>query len=122
MNSLYEGLPDAMQRSVDTLLEFAGTALWPERRAALQQLREGIARSGDEECRKVLKMLGADVSAHADPSDLVYRVLLTAFLQRLGDIQINNPDQAYLLGQSLDDAHLEATRGWLLDNPDYAKA
>ena len=120
MNDLYDGLPEAMQRSVDTLLDHAATALWPERRAALQQVQAGIARSGEQDCRQILSSLGAELPVKVDPTEVVYRVLLTAYLQRLGEQEINNPDQAFLLGQSLDERHIQATQRWLLDHPEFA--
>lgn len=120
MSDLYNNLPPEMRRSVDTLLDHAATALWPERRLALEKFNQGIANCDEQDRRQVLDLLGAEIPSDLDPTDVIYRILLTAYLQRLGETEINNPDQAFLFGQSLDRAHARATRQWLRDNPGHA--
>lgn len=121
---LYERLEPQFRDYVDRLLEHARSALWPERRAALESFRRGIAQADGADLQAALRALGEAAPALDDPATALYRTLLTAYLERLdrlpgeGD-QISNPDQAALLRDSLDAAQAERARRWFDEHPEH---
>ncbi|MGF1609613.1 MAG: hypothetical protein ACFCUQ_09475 [Kiloniellales bacterium] len=122
---LYERLDPRFRQYVDSLLAHARQALWPERRAALEGFRRGIARAVDADLQVALRALGDAAPTLDDPADdpatALYRTLLTAYLEQLGESdEISNPDQAALLLQSLDAAQAERARRWLETHPEHA--
>jgi hypothetical protein len=100
------------------LIEHACTALWPERRTALASFRRGVASSDPKDLDAFVKAVGLSVPAGADAVEAVFRVVLTAYLDRLAETEVSNPDQAYLYGQSLNEAHVDLAAAWFARHPD----
>jgi hypothetical protein len=104
---------------VHALIQHARTALWPERRAALASFRRGVASSDPKDLGAFVKAVGPGVPAGADAAEAVFRAVLTAYLDRLAETEVSNPDQAYLYSQSLDEAHVDLAAAWLAQPPEY---
>lgn len=116
---MYEQLDPTIGGYVDALVEHAQTALWPERRAALESFRRGIDKSDPRDLAACVDALGLKISPEADPAEVVFRAVLTAYLDRLAETEITNPDQAYVYSQSLKDAHAKPAASWLAAHPEY---
>ena len=120
MPEAYDGLDPIFKHYVDALLEHARSALWPERRAALESFYRGIARSDPKELSAAAQTLGLDLKSSSDAAgEAVFRRLLTAYLSCLEEPEITNPDQAYLYALSLDRAHVECAMRWFDANPQH---
>lgn len=116
---MYESLHPHVRAYVDALIHHARTALWPERHAALASFRRGVAGSDPKDLDAFVKAVGLDVPAGADAAEAVFRAVLTAYLDRLAETEVSNPDQAYLYSQSLDEAHVDLAAAWLAQHPEY---
>lgn len=122
----YDNLAPRFRAYVDALLEHAQTALWPERRAALESFYRGIARSPEDDLRAAAEALGpddqsddqSDNQSDDDIADLIFRRVLTAYLSRLDESAITNPDQAQVYRLSLDPDHLALAERWVLTRSD----
>lgn len=112
MPSPYDSLPPPFQGYVDALLEHAQGALWPERRAALESFHRGIARGAPEELAAAAAALGLAAGSGEAAAQAVFRRILTAYLDRLDETTVTNPDQAFLYALSLDPDHVELARRW----------
>ena len=119
---LYDDLDPAMQKTVDALVDHAQSALWPERRAAVTSLWRGIAKSppGDQEA--ALQALGTPAPEGENAGAVVFRILLTAYLERLYQGAVTNPDQAFLYSLSLHADHGRQAEDWLSNHPEYLGA
>ncbi len=109
---MYDKLDDNLRRYVDALTTHARTALWPERWAALESFRRGIVRSNTDEIKAALAAVPIDLPPYLQGGEALFRLVLTAYLERLGDDQINNPDQADIYAKSLDAHHNRLARAW----------
>lgn len=118
MSDAYDSLDPRIKTYVDTLLEHAHTALWPERRAALESFYRGIAKADPQELRATAAALDLAPADEAETARMVFQRVLTAYLSRLGVAEVTNPDQAYLYALSLDEEHVEQARHWIAANPD----
>jgi len=110
---------DVLRRYVSALVEHAESALWPERRQALESFRRGIAKSDPADLENALLGLGVEVGADDDMAETVYRVVLTVYLAQVDDGPINNPDQAALFSASLDEEHIARARAWYDEHPEH---
>ncbi len=108
----YEQLDDRLREYVDALTAHAQTALWPERSRALESFRRGIKRSDEQDIKAAVAATGADLPLYLDPSESLFRLVLTAYLEQLGPDEVNNPDQASLYAQSLDQRHTTLSQKW----------
>jgi hypothetical protein len=98
---------------VDALLEHARTALWPERRAALESFYRGIAQCRPDDLRAASEALGLERQFGDVTADLIFRRVLTAYLCRLDETDVTNPDQAQVYQLSLDPDHLKLAERWM---------
>ena len=120
MPEAYDSLDPIFKHYVDALLKHARSALWPERRAALESFYRGIARSDPKELSAAAQTLTLDLQSGSDAAgEAVFRRLLTAYLSCLEEPEITNPDQAYLYALSLDRAHVEGAMWWFDANPQH---
>lgn len=110
---------DIVRRYVADLLAHARSALWPERRAALDAFRDGIARSDDSDLDAALTGLGVELREDDDKAEILYRIVVTVYLAQLDDPEITNPDQALLFRQSLDEEHLLRAEAWFRTHPEH---
>ena len=116
---MYEQLDPDLRGYVDNLLKHAETALWPERRAAIESLWRGMAQTSLDDQRDAVAALGLELDPEADPAELVFRLVLTAYLQQLQESEITNPDQAVLFFLSLDEDHAQEAEQWFADHPEH---
>ena len=114
-----ETTQDIVRRHVAELLAHARSALWPERRAALESFRDGIAHSDEGDLDAALSGLGVDPREGDDKAEILYRIVLTVYLAQLDDHRITNPDQALLFRQSLDEEHLQQAEAWFRAHPEH---
>lgn len=112
MPEAYDSLPAPFRAYVDALLEHAQSALWPERRAALESFYRGVARSSPDDLRAAAVALGLGAEAEAATAELVFSRVLTAYLARLGEAEVTNPDQAEIYRLSLDPDHVALVERW----------
>ncbi|MBL28579.1 MAG: hypothetical protein CMM50_13620 [Rhodospirillaceae bacterium] len=110
---------DIVHRYVAELLQHAQSALWPERRAALQSFREGIDRSDRGDVEAALDGLGVELRNEDDGAEVLFRIVLTVYLTQLDDSEITNPDQAALFLWSLDEHHIERAEMWFQAHPEH---
>ena len=118
MPEAYDSLAPHFRAYVDALIEHARTALWPERRTALESFRRGIAQSRPSELRAAADAMGFDAQPDEAVADLIFRRVLTAYLARLGEGEVTNPDQARLYLLSLDAGHAALAERWRHGHPD----
>ena len=118
MPEAYDSLAPHFRAYVDALIEHARTALWPERRTALESFRRGIAQSRPSELRAAADAMGFDAQPDEAVADLIFRRILTAYLARLGEGEVTNPDQARLYLLSLDAGHAALAERWRHGHPD----
>ncbi len=116
---MYEQLDSSLRGYVDNLLEHARTALWPERRAAIESLWRGIAQTSPDDQQAAVAALGLELDPEADAAELVFRLVLTAYLQQLQEPEITNPDQAVLFFLSLDEDHAQEAEQWFVEHPEH---
>ena len=116
---MYEQLDPRLRGYVDDLLEHARTALWPERRAAIESLWRGMSQTSPDDQQAAVAALGLELDPEADPAELLFRLVLTAYLQQLEEPEITNPDQAVLFFLSLDEGHAQEAEQWFLDHPEH---
>ena len=109
----YDDLAPHFRAYVDALLAHARTALWPERRAALESFYRGIARSSPDDLRSAAEALGLEPQSDDVTADLIFRRVLTAYLCCLDETDVTNPDQARVYQLSLDPDHLELAERWM---------
>ena len=119
---LYDDLDPAMQKTVDALVDHAQGALWPERRTAVTSLWRGIAKSAPGDQEAALQALGIPAPEGENAGAVVFRILLTAYLERLNGGAVTNPDQAFLYGLSLRAEHGRQAEDWLADHPEHVGA
>lgn len=108
----YDSLAPHFRAYVDALLEHARTALWPERRAALESFHRGIARNAPQDLRTAAEALGLEAPSDEALADLIFRRVLTAYLSRLDEHEVTNPDQARIYRLSLDPDHVALAERW----------
>ena len=104
---------------VETLLEHARVALWPERRAAIESFARGIAKCPTEALDAAVAELGVQPSEVVAPAELLFRAVLSVYLERLAEHEVTNPDQAWLYGLSLYTEHQDRAEAWLAAHPEY---
>ena len=104
---------------LDALLAHAETALWPERRLALESFYRGIAGSAPADLEALIAATGIAVPEGAEPAVWVFRVVVTAYLKRLGEAAVTNPDQAVVFGWSLDERHRHLGAAWFAAHPEH---
>ncbi len=109
---MYDQLDDEIRRYVDALIDHAQSALWPERRAALDSFRRGIAGSDPKDVKAALTAVPFELPPYFDANEALFRLVLTAYLVRLGPSEVNNPDQAEIYASSLDDGHRQLAQRW----------
>lgn len=117
--ALYDELDPAMKATVEALLDHARSALWPERRAAVASLWRGIAKSAPADQEAVLRALGIAPAAGEEAGAVVLRIIVTAYLERLDEGPVTNPDQAFLYGLSLAEDHGRQAEEWLAAHPEH---
>ncbi len=120
--SVYEALPAELRHYVDALVAHAEAALWPERRAALSSFWRGVSRGDPADHRAVVAMLGLELAEETDPAEAVFRVVLTAYLERLAEEGVSNADQAVLFRLSLDPDRQALAERWFAEHPDHPEA
>lgn len=118
MPEAYDSLAPHFRAYVDALLKHARTALWPERRAALESFHRGIARNASDDLRAAAVALGLESESDEATADLIFRRVLSAYLGCLGETAVTNPDQARIYLLSLDPDHVALAERWLRDRPD----
>lgn len=123
-DGMYPRLDPLFRQYVDTLVDHARTALWPERRAAMDSFRRGIEGCPEEDLKAAADRLLEDRPAEVEPAEVLFRAIVTAYLERLGTLdgngqEVTNPDQARLYGLSLDRGHLVRAAEWLDAHPEY---
>lgn len=64
-------------------------------------------------------MLGIELPPESDPAEVVFRLMLTAYLERLLEADITNPDQAVLFRLSLDRDHQVSAEHWFEKHPEH---
>ena len=116
---LYDHLPPHLQSYLDALLEHAETALWPERRTALASFHRGIEACSEETIEAAAEALGLVPPPGESRANALFRLLLTAYLERLGEAEVTNPDQALLYSLSFDEAHLGQAKHWYAAHPEH---
>ena len=116
---MYQELDEVFQEYVDILVEHAGTALWPERRAALESFRRGIDGCPEEDLAAAVHSLVGDPPDDIEPAEILYRAIITAYLEQLDESVVTNPDQALIYSLSLDKGHLDGATSWLRDHPEF---
>lgn len=116
---MYDQLDPRIRDYVDSLIAHAKSALWPERRAALASFRRGIARSAPGDLDALLSVLAFEPASGEDAADLAFRAVVTAYIERLEEADITNPDQALVYSQSLDAAHVALAGRWLDSHPGH---
>lgn len=112
MPEAYDSLAPHFRGYVDSLLAHARTALWPERRAALESFHRGITQSAPEDLKAAADALGLETNADEATADLIFRRVLTAYLGRLDEREVTNPDQARVYRLSLDPGHVGLAERW----------
>ena len=120
VGTVYDQLDPRIRDYVDSLIAHARSALWPERRAALASFRRGIARSAPDDLAALLSVLAVEPASGEDAADLAFRAVVTAYIERLAEVDVTNPDQALVYGQSLDAAHVALAGRWLDSHPEHA--
>jgi hypothetical protein len=110
----YDNLAPQFTAYVDALLEHAQTALWPDRRAALESFYRGIAQSDADDLRTAAEVLGIEIQSEDGVADLIFRRVLTAYLSCLDEREVTNPDQAQVYQFSLDPDHVDLAERWVL--------
>jgi hypothetical protein len=116
----YDSLAPHFRVYVDALLAHARTALWPERRTALESFHRGIVRNAPDDLRVAALALGLEAESDEAMADLIFRRVLSAYLGCLGETAVTNPDQARIYLLSLDPDHVAMAERWLHDHPDAA--
>ncbi len=116
---MYDELDPTLRSYVDALVRHAATALWPERYQALQSFWTGIAKCDPAEHRAVTTALGLELSDDVDPAEVVFRLVLTAYLEQLDETEVTNPDQALTYSLSLDGDHVALADRWLEAHPEH---
>ena len=119
---VYDELEPVLRDYVDRLLAHAETALWPERREALASFWRGIAQCEADDHEALATALGIELPEDADAAEIIFRLVLTAYIERLGASEVTNPDQAVLYGLSLEDAHAELAESWFAAHPEHLAA
>ncbi len=119
---MYEELDPTLRDYADRLLEHAAGALWPERREALESFWHGMRQCPQDEHEAAIAALGLELADDADPAEVVFRLVLTAYLERLEETEVNNPDQALLYNLSLAEGHACLAEAWLDAHPEHRGA
>lgn len=116
---VYEKLNPTFRSHINRLVRQTRTLLWPERHDALDSFRKGISRSEPADLKTSVKVLGIDVPDCEDEEEKLFRLLLTAYLERLDDKEVTNPDQAAIYACSLNEQHVALATAWFENHPDY---
>lgn len=116
---VYEKLNPVFRGYVNRLVQQTRTLLWPERHAALSSFRKGISRSKPADLKTSVKALAIDVPACDDDGEKLFRLVLTAYLERLGEREVTNPDQAIFYACSLNERHVALAAAWFEKHPEY---
>ncbi len=119
---MYEELGPTLRGYVDHLLAHAQTALWPERLVALQGIWRGITKSAPEDRDAAAQAIGLECPEGVDPGDVVFRMVLTAYLELLDERTVTNPDQAVIYSLSLFEDHADLAEIWFTAHPDQRPA
>ena len=119
---MYEELDPTLRDYADRLLEHAAAALWPERREALESFWRGMSRCSQDQHETAIAALGLELAEDADPAEVVFRLVLTAYLERLDEDEVTNPDQALIYSLSLAESHARLAEDWLADHPEHRAA
>lgn len=119
---MYEELDPTLRDYADRLLEHAAAALWPERREALESFWHGMSGCPRDEHESAIAALGLELADDADPAEVVFRLVLTAYLERLDESEVTNPDQALLYNLSLAESHARLAEDWLEAHPEHRGA
>ena len=104
---------------LDSLVEHAATALWPERRAALESFARGIAACPADQLEIAAERIPGEAAVLLEPAELLFRTILSAYLESLGEHEITNPDQALLYALSLESEHVALAEAWLEAHPEF---
>ena len=118
-HKIYDELGPEIRHYVDVLVEHAASALWPERKSALLSFWRGIAKADPNDLAATLRALGLCDISEDRRADTLFRVVLTAYLERLADKVITNPDQASLFCYSLDPEQVALGDRWLAEHPEF---
>ena len=113
MSDSYERHDPVFRGYVDTLLQHARGALWPERRAALESFYRGIGKTDADALLIAAQSLGVEARSASDAAEVIFRRLLTIYLHCLAEAEVTNPDQAHLYAMSLDPTHVELAELWI---------
>lgn len=116
---IYDDLDPKIKTYVDALVDHAASALWPERKSALLSFWRGIANADPNDLSATLKAIGLCDVSEDRLAEIVFRVVLTAYLERLADKVITNSDQALLFCYSLDPDHIALGDLWLAEHPEF---
>lgn len=114
MLETYDSLAPHFRAYVDTLVAHARSALWPERRSALEGFYRGIAQNSPDDLRAAVVALGLETQPEETAADLIFRRVLTAYLDCLDEDEVTNPDQAQIYLLSLHPHHVDLAERWLL--------
>ena len=115
---MYDQLDAALRVYVDRLLDHAATALWPERRKALEDFWVGIAKNDRQVQEQAVAALGIDLPQDTDPAEVVFRLVLTAYVARLAEPEVTNADQALIYCLSFSEDHTDLAEAWFDDHPE----
>lgn len=115
-SGIYDELDPEFRKYVDALVDHARSALWPERKTALLSFRRGIEKADPDDLLAILAGVGGAEVPEARRAETVFRITLTAYLERLEDQTVTNADQAELFILSLNEKHAAKGRRWLRDN------
>ncbi len=116
---MYKWLNPVFKEHVDWVSGQVAPLLWPERRVAFESFYEGIAKSDPDELAASIKALGVAAPSGGSVAERLFRVLLTACLDRLDEPKVTNPDQAALYAQSFDECHVARAGEWLERHPEH---
>jgi len=120
--TFYERLGLVFRQYVDELVQQVATLLWPERRAALVAFYRGIAAAEPAELKASIEELGIPLEESDTYSEQMFRVVLTAWIERIGLEDMTNPDQAVLYALSYDEEHVAKAEAWFADRPEHLAA
>lgn len=119
---MYDQLDPLFQQYVDVLIEHARTALWPERMRALESFRRGIDGCPAPDLAAAADCLLEERPLDMEPAEVLYRAIVTAYLEKLGPDEVTNPAQARLYGLSFDPVYLKRAAAWLHCHPEYRES
>ena len=110
------------QQYVDDLVGQVATLLWPERRAALAAFYRGVARAEPGELDVSIDALGISLDDAESTAEQIFRAVLTAWIEQIGEEDVTNPDQAVLYALSLTHGHVARAEAWFAEHPEHLAA